>query len=45
LLVAFDGKQFYRIFNCAMAASVEGRLDAAMLIDSGKRLRTAFPVD
>ena len=45
LLVAFDGKQFYRIFSCAMAASVEGRLDAAMLIDSGKRLKTAFPVD
>jgi beta-N-acetylhexosaminidase len=45
LLVAFDGKQFYRIFTCAMAASVEGRLDAAMLIDSGKRLKTAFPVD
>jgi beta-N-acetylhexosaminidase len=45
LLVAFDGKQFYRIFTCAMAASVEGRLDAAMLIDSGRRLKTAFPVD
>jgi beta-N-acetylhexosaminidase len=45
LLVAFDGKQFYRIFSCAMAASVDGRLDATMLIDSGKRLKTAFPVD
>lgn len=45
LLVAFDGAQFYRIFSCAMAASVEGRLDADMLIDSGKRLKTALPVD
>jgi len=45
LLVAFDGKQFYRIFSCAVAASVEGRLDAAMLIDSGTRLKTAFPMD
>ena len=45
LLVAFDGAQFYRIFNCAMAASVEGRLDAAVLIDSEKRLKAAFPVD
>ena len=45
LLVAFDGAQFYRIFSCAMAASAEARLDAAMLIDSGARLKTAFPVD
>jgi beta-N-acetylhexosaminidase len=45
LLVAFDGTQFYRIFSCAMAASVEGRLDAAMLGESNMRLKAAFPVD
>jgi beta-N-acetylhexosaminidase len=45
LLVAFDGAQFYRIFTCAMAASAEGRLDAAMLGNSEKRLHAAFPVD
>lgn len=45
LLVAFDGAQFYRIFGCAMAASAEGRLDAAMLNDSETRLKAAFPVD
>lgn len=45
LLVAFDGAQFYRIFSCAMAASVEGRLDAAMLGESDMRLKAAFPVD
>ena len=45
LLVAFDGAQFYRIFGCAMTASVEGRLDAAMLGESDMRLKAAFPVD
>ena len=45
LLVAFDGAQFYRIFSCAVAASAEGRLDAAMLGDSEMRLKGAFPVD
>ncbi len=45
LLVAFDGAQFYRIFSCAVAASAEGRLDAAMLADSDVRLKGAFPVD
>ena len=43
LLVAFDGAQFYRIFTCAVAASAEGRLDAAMLGDSEARLKGAFP--
>ena len=43
LLVAFDGAQFYRIFSCAVAASAEGRLDAAMLGDSEVRLKGAFP--
>ena len=45
LLVAFDGAQFYRIFSCAVAASAEGRLDAAMLGDSEARLKGAFPAD
>jgi beta-N-acetylhexosaminidase len=45
LLVAFDGTQFYRIFSCAVAASVGGRLDAAMLGDSEARLKGAFPAD
>jgi beta-N-acetylhexosaminidase len=45
LLVAFDGAQFYRIFSCAVAASAEGRLDAAMLSDSETRLKGAFPAD
>ena len=34
LLVAFDGAQFYRIFTCATAASAEGKLDAATLLES-----------
>jgi beta-N-acetylhexosaminidase len=45
LLVAFDGAQFYRIFACAVAASTEGRLDAAMLRDSEARLQGAIPAD
>ncbi|WFU20443.1 glycoside hydrolase family 3 N-terminal domain-containing protein [Bradyrhizobium sp. CB3481] len=45
LLVAFDGTQFYRIFTCAMAASVEGRVEAAMMGESDLRLKVAFPVD
>jgi beta-N-acetylhexosaminidase len=45
LLVAFDGSQFYRIFRCAMAASHEGRLDAAMMGRSEVRLKAALPVD
>jgi beta-N-acetylhexosaminidase len=43
LLVAFDGAQFYRIFGCAVAASAEGKLDAAMLGDSEMRLKGAVP--
>ena len=42
LLVAFDGAQFYRIFSCAVAASAEGKLDAAMLGASAARLRGTF---
>jgi beta-N-acetylhexosaminidase len=45
LLVAFDGTQFYRIFACAVTASTEGSLDAAMLRDSEIRLKAAFPLD
>lgn len=45
LLVAYDGAQFYRVFNCALAASAEGRLDAAMLDQSAARLKAAFPPD
>jgi beta-N-acetylhexosaminidase len=37
--------QFYRIFTCAVAASAEGRLDAAMLGDSEMRLKGAFPAE
>lgn len=45
LLVAFDGTQFYRIFNCAAAASAKGKLDAAMLRASEARLRGAAVPD
>ena len=45
LLVAFDGAQFYRIFACAVAASVEGKLDAAILRDSEARLKGPIPAD
>lgn len=45
LLVAFDGAQFYRIFACAVAASTEGKLDAAMLRDSEARLKGTIPMD
>jgi beta-N-acetylhexosaminidase len=45
LLVAFDGAQFYRIFSCAVAASSEGMLDAAMLRDSEVRLNGIIPAD
>ena len=45
LLVAFDGAQFYRIFACAAAASVQGKLDGATLRDSERRLTDRFPMD
>jgi beta-N-acetylhexosaminidase len=45
LLVAFDGAQFYRIFACAAAASVQGKLDGATLRDSERRLTGRFPMD
>lgn len=31
VLVAYDGAQFYRVFQCALGASRQSRLDAAML--------------
>jgi beta-N-acetylhexosaminidase len=38
LLIAFDGQQYYRAMLCAMEAREQGRLDAAMLAASDKRL-------
>jgi len=45
LLVAFDGKQFYRIFACASAAGGQARLDPAMLEASEARLNRLSPRD
>jgi len=45
LLVAFDGAQFYRIFPCATAASLQGKLDLATLRESEARLKRTFPPD
>jgi beta-N-acetylhexosaminidase len=45
LLVAFDGAQFYRIFDCARIGLLQGKLDAVTLHDSELRLKHAFPVD
>jgi beta-N-acetylhexosaminidase len=38
LLVAYDGLQYYRLFDCALTASSRGQLDEAMLQESGIRL-------
>jgi beta-N-acetylhexosaminidase len=43
LLVAFDGRQFYRIFACASAADGQSRLDPAMLGVSEARLNRLPP--
>jgi beta-N-acetylhexosaminidase len=40
LLVAYDGIQYYRLFNCALTASSRGELDDAMLQKSAARLET-----
>jgi beta-N-acetylhexosaminidase len=45
LLVAYDGAQFYRIFDCALVGSRQGKLDTAMLRTSEARLARAFPAD
>ena len=43
LLVAYDGLQFYRMYDCALNASAEGRLDEAMLAKSLARLNSRIP--
>ncbi|MHC2392770.1 beta-glucosidase-like glycosyl hydrolase [Bradyrhizobium liaoningense] len=43
LLVAYDAAQFYRVFSCALDASRQGRLDAAMLRASAARLELRSP--
>lgn len=45
LLVAYDGAQFYRIFECALDGSRQGKLDAAMLRASEARLDRGFPTE
>ncbi len=42
LLVAFDGSQFYRAFDCASDALKRHELDIAALHDSEGRLTRAF---
>jgi beta-N-acetylhexosaminidase len=44
LLVAYDGAQFYRIFDCALDGSRQHKLDAAMLHASEVRLEKGFPI-
>jgi beta-N-acetylhexosaminidase len=43
LLIAYDGIQYYRLFNCALTASTRGELDEAMLRRSGERLAARRP--
>jgi beta-N-acetylhexosaminidase len=38
LLVAYDGSQYYRLFDCALIAKSRGQLDQAMLRRSAGRL-------
>jgi beta-N-acetylhexosaminidase len=45
LLVAYDGAQFYRVFQCALDGSRQGRLDAAMLRASEARLERGFSTE
>ena len=42
LLVAYDGSQLYRAFDCASDARKRGELDIAALHDSEARLKRAF---
>jgi beta-N-acetylhexosaminidase len=42
LLVAYDGSQFYRAFDCASDAFKKTELDATALHDSEARLKRAF---
>ncbi len=43
LLVAYDGTQYYRMFDCARSASARGELDSKMLRDSDARLKSRAP--
>jgi beta-N-acetylhexosaminidase len=43
LLVAYDGLQFYRMYDCALSASDAGKLDEAMLAKSLARLDSRIP--
>jgi len=38
LLVAYDGLQFYRIYDCALAASAKGEIDRTVMAQSLARL-------
>jgi beta-N-acetylhexosaminidase len=40
LLVAYDGMQYYRMFDCARGAFARGGLDGRMLRDSDARLKS-----
>jgi beta-N-acetylhexosaminidase len=44
LLVAYDGLQFYRMYDCALSASTGGRLDETMLQNSLARLSPRTPL-
>jgi beta-N-acetylhexosaminidase len=43
LLVAYDGKQYYRMFDCTRSAFARGELDGKMLRDSDARLKSRAP--
>lgn len=43
LLIAYDGQQFYRTFNCALAAFSKGQLNKPMLEKSVARLDARIP--
>jgi beta-N-acetylhexosaminidase len=43
LLVAYDGMQYYRMFDCALGAFARGGLDSKMLRNSDARLKSRAP--
>jgi beta-N-acetylhexosaminidase len=43
LLVAYDGMQYYRMFDCGLGAFARGGLDGTMLRDSDARLKSRAP--
>jgi beta-N-acetylhexosaminidase len=45
LLVAYDGMQYYRMFDCALGAFARGELDGTMLRDSDGRLKSRVQED